>query len=237
MASAVAGGALDSIGTAPVKSYLMASRSPDDIAFLDSAASYQGSNVVLSGEVTSPALIGMEHRVHANGGAGARTRFGVESVPTLRNLPGKCALSDPVLLDADVVTGNALDDVKRGMLGSTALHNRSRVGIAWESYGVEAGDTATIAVNIVNVAELGRLRTAGIVLGLVTDPRSAVGVRWTEPSQRRERVSTTSTVTALHYQLTVDLGKLAAGNYMLEVATESASCGVVKAERVLSISR
>ena len=133
--------------------------------------------------------------------------------------------------------GNALDDVKRGMLGSTALHNRSRVGVAWESYGLEPGDTATIAVNIVSVAELGRLRTAGIVLGLVTDPRSAVGVRWTEPSQRRTRVSTTSTVTALHYPLTVDLGKLAAGNYMLEVATESASCGVVKAERVLSISR
>lgn len=237
MAASVAGGALDSIGTAPVTSYLMASRTLDEIQFLDSAASTQGSNVVLSSEIKWPALIGMEHSIHANGVAGARTRFGIDSVPTLRNLPARCALSDPVLLDADAVTGNGVDDVKRGMLGSTALHKRDRVGIAWESYGVQAGDTATIGVNIVNVTELGRLRQVGVAIGVVSDPRSAVGVRWTEPSQRRTRVTVTSPMPVLHYQLTVDLGQLAAGNYLLEVTTESASCGLVKSQRTLSITK
>lgn len=237
MATAVTGGALDSIGSAPFRTYLMASLSPDQVQFMDSANTTAGSTVVLTASITKPAIIAMEHRIHANGVAGARTRFGVESIPTLENLPGRCALSDPVLFDAAFATDNGIDDLERGMLGSTALHKRSQVGVAWETYGVASGDTATVSVSVANVTELSRLRRAGLALGIARDSRFAVSVRWTEFGSRRPAVRVNSTVPVLQHQLTVDISKLTAGDYLLEITSESASCGLVTSQASVSITR
>jgi hypothetical protein len=238
MATALRGGRADSIGDAPARAALVHSPAPDSVQVLERRTVRADQRVVLHGEITTPGIMGVEYLVGARGLAGARTRFGVATPPSLAGLArGACAISEPMLVEASALTGGGIEDAYRGLLDDLELRKPRKLGLMWESYGIASTDSVTVSITVASVGEIGRLRRLGMAVGVADDPTVSITVRWTEPRPGISVTAVAARVPTLLRQLTLDVSRLRAGEYVVDIAMESPRCTGARAERAFSITR
>lgn len=233
VATTVGGGELDSVGGQAVRVVLAHSAGPEAVTRVVSSQAQKGERVVLRQVIRQPGLVGLEILVYSGGLAGARSRWGLREVPTLASLgPTSCAISDPVLVHA-----RESAESFGGMLGSTELVNPTSVGVAWESYGFSTRDSVTISLRIASTDALSGLRRAGMALRVADDPRVNVTMQWRESTPSRTGVEVAGSRPIVYHSVAVDVRKLRAGAYGVEIEMSSATCGTVMATRTLTLSR
>ena len=220
----------------PVRAELFRSPAPDTIERIAFQSSQLGSTVVLAGDVHTRSVLSAEYRVNAHGIAGLRTRFGIAELQTITSLGKACALSDPILVQANALTGNGIDDVERGMLGSSTF-KPSSIGLVWEQYNFSETDPTKIAVRVRNEVDISRLRQLGINMGIVDEPRTGVRIYWEEPSLPPSATRVAGADGAVTRQLRVDMSQLRAGHYALEIIMQQPACGEVRSSRMIQVVR
>ncbi len=150
----------------------------------------------------------------------ARTRFGITPDPPLDSLAtGTIAVSQPVLFAprADRALPVDADDLLSAMLTSTTISVGGTVGVFWESYGLVAGDSLRVSLNLIPANAPGLLRRLATAVKLA-DPVSSVTVQWAEPSltSNGDRGSGNG-VTIRPRSVLLDLSALRPGEYWIEV--------------------
>lgn len=239
MAGDLRGGALDAVRGRSLESHLVLSRSTTHRELVEKTTVRGGDRVVMQTPLTSPAIAGLEVRVAMEGVAAARTRLGVSVIPTLTALSaGSCALSDPILVRPEMTLQSPARALSDNMLGSIALDDPARVGIAWESYGFTPGDTVRVGIRVERVVEVGALRSLAMRVRLASDPRSSVRISWQEPDPSRAGAALQSGNKAIVLRhLTIDVSRLDAGDYRATVDMERAGCKVSSNVREFRIWR
>lgn len=213
------------------------SPSPSRVDSIAQAIVRGGRKVVLEGVVdTVPALLSVEASSRMLDG---RNRYGVVPPRTLASMQrGEIGLSDPVLLergDTDLsalATGNVLE----AMLPASNLGSDQRsLRVFWESYGINSGDTVTVAVRVTSDLTVGRLRRIGIALNVATDPVNSVEVRWNEPNAQHAIHTLIGPVTVQMRVLALNLAQLAPGPYVLEIGMQKGNGPMVRSQRRFSL--
>ena len=208
---------------------LMLSPIADSTQLLATATSRRDQRVFLEAELTRPGVIGLELLFGRDGIAGARTRFGVPALPTLRDLAaGGCALSAPVLATpagiADAVSSNAFSRA----LGTTHLKKMDRIDVVWESYGYRKVDTVGYAISV----DKSETR-AGDVAANIDSPLVSIAWTNTSPGHRIQEMKEARVVT-LQHEITLNLGLLPRGEYQIKLRMESRACGSTASMRQFS---
>ncbi len=107
------------------------------------------------------------------------------------------------------------------LLGTVTLGaTQRRVGLYWETYGVDAGDTVTVTVAVTSDQDIGTLRRLGMTLNVASDPRRSLQIRWTEPSPQHNTRTLVGPVPVQLRTLVLNLSQLAPGPYLLTVSIE-----------------
>jgi hypothetical protein len=229
---------------APVAASLFVTHHPDTVWQLAHERATAGGRLVLQGRLEPrPALVAVELLGDATDGAplgvAARTRFGVAPPPPLSAMRrGEVAVSEPVLLvapeGADALPTDPADALPR-MHGSTNLRGVRRFGVYWESYGFAQGDTVDVEVRIERHDRPGALRRLTTALR-VTDPRNGVVVvRWREPQPGRAARVLGGPVPVLARSLVLDVSRLPAGDYWLDVAVGRPGQTSARSRRALTL--
>jgi hypothetical protein len=201
-----------------VRATLVAGR-PSDFGIVQSAARIEGSGVARAsaeledaGWILSLEVVGGEWTARARHGAPA---------PQLVNGFG---ISDPVLVDERVETGLPLPE---GMLPSTDLSGRARVGVYFEVYGTNGEEPlrVSIAAERTNRSFLRRLTGA---LGLTSN--GVVSVNWSETADASARNRSQRYVS-------LDLAGLEAGQHRLTLTVQRADGTTATSSRPIRIDR
>ena len=149
-----------------------------------------------------------------------RTRFGITPDPPLDSLAlGTIAVSQPVLFAprADRVLPVDADDILAAMLATTTLSASGPVGVFWECYGLAAGDSLRVSLNLIPATAPGLLRRLATAVKLA-DPVSSVTVQWAEPALASKGDSGSGNGVAIRPRsVLLDLSGLRPGEYWIEV--------------------
>lgn len=112
------------------------------------------------------------------GGGAYRARFG-HGLPEAGS--GGLAMSDLVLFDWRDDLDHEFESVFPLMLGTRQVPRHAALGIYWETYGLDPGESVEVRMQLRRI-EVGFFRRIGEVLRLV-DAEAPVTVRWTVPDQ------------------------------------------------------
>ncbi|MDF1503074.1 hypothetical protein [Roseisolibacter sp. H3M3-2] len=226
---------------APLAASLFVTHHPDSVWQLAHEPVVAGGRLVLQGRLEPrPALVAVELPGDTAGGVAARTRFGVAPPPPLSAMrAGETAVSEPVLLlapDGDAALPDDPDAALPRMLGSTRLpRGLRRFGVYWETYGLAPGDTVDVEVRLERHDRPGALRRLTTTLG-VTDPQNGVIVtRWREPQPGRAARVVDGPVPILARGLVLEVSRLPAGDYWLDVAVGRPGRPAARARRSLTL--
>jgi hypothetical protein len=154
-------------------------------------------------------------------------------------LAGEIAISPPVLLRApadgqtpETNPAEALDL----MFGSTVFSTMGRVGVYWETYGVDKGDTVDVTLRVAPLrAPQGLLHRLGARLGIVASDPGGIAVTWREPSPERAVTTFPGAHPIQARNVTLDLSRLAPGDYTLAVSVARPAGVPVSAVRDFTI--
>jgi hypothetical protein len=218
---------------------LIVSPRPDSFVFTPHR-SVVGTTVVMQTQLAaSPVVVGMEYR-STQGKAAARTRLGVDPPPPLSaSRPGEISVSAPVLLrpstDGTRPPSSPAAAIPM-MLGTTSFPHGSRVGVYWETYGVQSGDTLDVAVRVSQrepppaPGQPPAPRT-----GVTPAPGSGITVQWREPDPNRVVTALGGPHPIQARAISLDLSTLQPGNYTLEVSVARPGGAPVSASRGIFI--
>jgi hypothetical protein len=193
----------------------------------------------LEGLSSRPTMIGVEIPAGVDSQAAARARFGVTpKAPLAAVSPGTIDISEPILLAAPLTVDalpNDIDDVLPLMLGSTRLaQGVARVGVYWETYGIAATDTVSIAIRVQRTTPLTLLDRVGAVAGM-GDPNTPVSFEWKEPDPRHQVHTVVGAVPIQMRSIVLDIAALARGKYMLEIAVTKFGRDPVRSTREFEV--
>ena len=186
-----------------------------------------------------PQIIGVEYP-QTLGKPSARTRFGITPPATLATMAaGEIAISPPVLLRApaegetpETNPAEALDL----MFGSTVFSTMGRVGVYWETYGVDRGDTVDVTLRVApQRAPQGLLRRLGTRLGILASASDGIAVTWREPLPGRVVTTLPGAHPIQARNVTLDLSRLTAGDYTVSVSVARPGGSPISAARDFSI--
>jgi hypothetical protein len=220
-----------------VRLQMLSSTTPLDVRPVAVTSARWGGRAFVSGELRQPTVVGLE--VNRGGAriAGARTRFGISVIPSHVNSAGACALSEPILLDAKVLNGADSEKLQHGMLSDLAFRRPEKIGLLWESYGVRAGDSVTLAVRVTGVQDRGGLARAAQSLGIVGQQEVAIAVSWKEPTPARRVQAIPAMVPTLRRDLMLDIASLRSGTYAVQVTMTAAGCEATSPARQFTVAR
>lgn len=182
-----------------------------------------GETIVLRGEVSSePAVFGIEAVALGGVPLEARMRFGATPPPMLSTMrAGEIALSEPIILDVrgkDFGANTPADTLLDHVAGSLRFpQSNRRIGVFWETYGVDAGDTVTVRVQVRRDEAITAAQRIGMALNLASDPNRPLEISWTEPDLQRGTRTLRGPVPVQQRFLVLNLEQLAVGRYILEV--------------------
>jgi hypothetical protein len=181
-----------------------------------------GTPLVVRGDLRPrPTVLGVEYSADARR-AGGRTRYGITPPNTLASMaPGETAISEPVILRApsdDRALPNEPERALAFMAGSTRLSVVRRLGVYWETYGFQPGDTVDVAVWIERSTPQSVMRRIGNALRITTDLNTPVATTWTEPQPARIAFRVPGAVPIIARSVVLDVSQLALGDYWLDVA-------------------
>lgn len=188
--------------------------------------------IVLTAHVAAkPAVIGAELLAIRSGELSARTRLGVVPPLPLESLrPGETAVSDPVLIATDDAPPPGPDGALQHMLGSTQVRG-AKVGVYWETYGYEPGDSVDVAVVITRRETLSKMRRLGMLLHVAQSINGSVAVRWGEPQPGHSSWTIPGVVPIQARSVRLDLSRLEPGHYSVEVQVNRKGAVPVTARR------
>ena len=180
------------------------------------------SNMFRTTIPSRPQLVSLELYGDRPRGIVARTRLGVVPPPPLSALgPGEIAISDPVLVRPPPGDVYPVDDPTRAlslMYGTLVYRNVERVGVYWETYGVNPGDSVELSIRIErHLPPPGVLRRIGFALGIGQRRDAGVGVAWREPRLGSQPSPIPGPVPIHGRNLTLDMSSLEPGDYSLTV--------------------
>lgn len=216
---------------------LYSSISSDSLRILSETPAGWGERAFISGLVQQPTVIGLEVQRGGARIAGARSRFGVPEAISNANAKDACAMSEPVLVDAEVMTGSGMRDLERGMLSDTHLRKPTRLGVMWESYGTRLTDSATLRVRVSGLANrsgMGRIAQAMRILGRES---VAIEVSWREPAAGQQVEVIEAEVPTLSRQLVLDVSSLRSGSYEVQLSMTTKTCESTSPAREFGVSR
>jgi hypothetical protein len=119
----------------------------------------------------------------------------------------RVALSDLVLLDYPRPLVATLDSAIPRLAADVRVPMRGSIGLFWEIYGTQAGDSVTYSVSIAQPRRASVLGRFGVTLGVLAS--DSTRVQWVE--HRRESLA------VLGQGVTVDLGGLAPGRQVIRL--------------------
>lgn len=209
---------------------LLLAAAPDSVVTVAESRLATGAPAVLAGSVqrAGAALLALElspaHAAAAPRAPRRRARLAVHVPAPLAALGhGERAVSAPALV-RPAAEGTALDEreatVLAGLLGTTTLPSRARVGVYWESYGFAAADTVRVTLRVVRHRDgvLARLGRALHVPGFGAEGRDATATAWSEgPRPEAMLAAGDGAVPVRQWARTLDLRALPAGRYHVEV--------------------
>jgi hypothetical protein len=178
-----------------------------------------------------------------------RARFGLAVQSPLDVFrPTDRAVSAPVLLAVpafDTLLGDGfdqqLDVARQRMLGSTHLEDRPRVGLYWESYGFDPGDTLDVSLRVTHARSgvLARLGAALRIPGVSTQGEDAGTLSWQELPRRSPEAAdvVAGGVPIRSWLLTLDIQALPPDEYRLEVAVGRPGSPSARAARTFTTHR
>jgi hypothetical protein len=151
-----------------------------------------------------------------------RARFVVTAPPTLGSLaPGQLAVSEPLFFQPgpnDGALPASAEDAMSRMLGSLTF-TQGRVGVFWELYGLVPRDTVDITLTVTSLDRPGILHRIGESLGILGEDGGTVAIKWREPEPgARSAVSYTGAVPIQAHAVALDVSRLRAGRYSVEVS-------------------
>lgn len=209
------------------KAVLIRSTGPHHVERLQRQVYTNASSIVLTARVPAkPALFGAELPAAKVGELSARTRFGAAPPPSLAALvPGETAVSQPVLLAAAEGPPPGPDAALPLMLGSAHVSG-PKVGIYWESYGYNPGDSVDVAVVIIRHEPLSKTRRLGMLLHVAHDPNGSVAVRWQEPQAGHDSFTIPARVPIQARSVRLDLSRIEPGHYVVQVIVAKKTGGL-----------
>ena len=188
-------------------------------------AAVGASDVIVAKVECGPLLFSLEVLARA-GRHAARARYGVRPPPPPA-LGGGVAVSDILLFDPADSLPSDLAAVLTSVRGSATARAGARLGLFWESYGLNpSGEPVTTSVTVAP-ASTAWLRQAIQSLGLARG-RAAVRLQWAETPRARGLVAGRA--------LAIDLSGLAPGRYRIEVHIATERSAAV-ATRELEVER
>jgi hypothetical protein len=181
-----------------------------------------GTKVVLAGALTSASVLSIEALANGGGSAGVRYRWGI---PQVRSSLNGCALSDPLMLEGlpkNMQVVSVLDRVKANVRQSRS----SPAVFYWESYGFSDEDSVTVKISIEPqmVEQKPEISMPG-----------AVSMTWVEPSSVATLVPIEDRSTSLGRVMSLGLGPLRPGPFILSVLMQSNRCAPVRASRTIVV--
>ncbi len=221
-----------------VKAVLFQSRSPTDADGVAAFGGRVGKPLVVDAPLAEGAtLIAIEVPGDATRAA-ARTRFGVEILPSLASLAGNRALSDPLLYEPTDDAANTLDSeaATRRMFGTTTFTRVRRIGVYWEGYGFAATDTVDVDVQISREERPGIFAGALGVFRLGAERDGGVGMRWRElPGNSRAIQRLEGGVPMQMRSIVIDIAALGRGSYRMQISMSGTKGVPVTSDRTFVI--
>jgi len=160
---------------------LVLSAAPDSALVVQRLVSTTG-RVALTAPVLEPCLVSMEILAESRTVAG-RSRYAVVPLSGLDELPkGEIALSDLALFEVDpeAMPPASVDELLPRMLPSPSVPRGARLGVFWETYGLDTGDVVDVRLRVERDEE-GFLRRLAAMTGFASDEKAAVEISWREP--------------------------------------------------------
>jgi hypothetical protein len=102
------------------------------------------------------------------------------------------------------------------MLGSTRVRG-AKVGVYWETYGYEPGDSVDVAIVIARHESLSKVRRLGMLLHVAHDINGQVAVRWGEPQPGHSSWIIPGVVPIQARSVRLDLSRIEPGHYTVQV--------------------
>lgn len=201
---------------------LLASPGPSRVDSIAATRVPGGSTAYLRGfAAPGPTLLAVEAIGIEGALLDARTRAGT-LVPAPLSALGEreIAISDIALLSPlpDSALRNPSDELLQHMLPATRLTGTARqLVLYWEMYGVRPADSASTLIRIVSSGETGVLRRLGVIAGLASDPRRAVGIEWKDQEPRGNTATLSGPLPVQMRTLQLNLGALEPGPYIVDV--------------------
>ena len=216
---------------------LLTTTTPEHVDSLDQRNVRGGETVVLQSRILpAPRLLAVEAMGAGATRLDARIRYGIVPPPPLSAMaPREIAISDPALIDMNAAAADSPlpdESMLERLLGTVTLGpEQRRVGLYWETYGVDAGDTVIVSVSMTSVQDLGGLRRLGMALNVASDPRRSLQIRWTEPSPQHNTRTLTGPVPVQLRSLVLNMSQLSPGPYALTVSIERPGVGSASSQR------
>ncbi len=190
-----------------------------------------GGSAVLRGFVSSDsALLAMEARNVGGSPLDARSRFAIKLPSPLSAMQkDEVAISDIAFIAPDSVGQhpNAPSaDLLNRLLGTVSLDSATRrVVLYWESYGVSSNDSVVTLIRVTTDLGVGLMRRIGMAAGVASDPNTSMSVRWSAIDNARSTATLSGPVPVQIRAFLLDMTKLSAGDYILEIEMQLPSSG------------
>ncbi len=207
----------------------------------DARASLNG-RFVSDGTMTIPGeVLGVEVEMLARS-AESLPLIGQARVGIVPDLPldslGRDAIgvSQPVLFasGADRVLPANAEELVEAMLATTTVRAGSSVGVYWENYGLSAGDSLRVSINLIPASAPGLLRRMATAVKLL-DVVSSVTVQWTEPMMASRVDGASEKVGIRPRSVVLDLSTLKSGEYWIELVAEAGRQRSARSRRSLRL--
>lgn len=227
-----------------VRARLVSSSSPANTRVIARREQKFGASLrldgALSGRDSLPGVLDIHVESVEDGIATARTRFGATPPLALDQLAvGTIALSDPVLFTEPRTRAmpGVVDSVIPRLRANTVITADRAVGVYWECYGVQRGDSVRVSVRVVSADKPSLLQRLASAVRLTTGGETSITVAWNEPSGGAggadRAAAGLDSVSIAPRSIVLDLAAAKSGNYWLEIsATTSRGAAATSRRRI-----
>ena len=231
---------LDTGARGPSLAALVASTGADDIRVLWKSPLNKTEVLRMRGDISSkPQVISAEVHARSSREPALRLRFGLHPVPSLRDMKtGEVSISEPVFMkmdSKDAVLPNNLDAAALFMTGTLDFNRSDTLALFWESYGFSPDDSVQFQLRVNRNDDPNLVRRLGAVLGLASDLRDSVTIKWTEPDARNGASVLNAVRPVVGRSVALDLKALAAGHYIVSIEMRGKNNAFARSERAFQL--
>lgn len=227
---------LDTAATGASLAMLMGSTGPGNMRQIATSRVSEGYTLRLGGEIASvPIVLSAEVQARSRREAAHRMRFGLHPAPALRDMGAQdVALSDPVFLrlpNRNSAVPSDMASVSALMAGDLTFARTEPLALYWESYGFPVRDSVELQLRVVRNDDVGLARRIGAAIGVASDLRDSIVIKWTEPDSRQGTPIPTTTKPAIGRAVALDIHALPEGSYIVSIEMRRGATMFARSER------